>query len=247
MIDPAEYGQVWADVYDTYPGHPTAEDAEPAADLLRPLADAGAALEFGIGTGRIALPLAARGVEVHGVDASPALLARLADKPGGDKIRMVVGDMGTVRVDGHFELVYSAFNTLLMAPTQREQARCFGNAAAHLGPGGVFVVESFVPDPARIGRGRRQVVRQLDDAGAWLLETEHDPVSQVIVNCSIRVDARGVRRYPVTLRYSWPSELDLMAELAGFRLVERWADWSRTPYSADSRNQVSVYRLDPGR
>jgi SAM-dependent methyltransferase len=243
LPDPADYGERWAEIYDSYGAHPSAEDAEPAADLLAELAGSGAALEFGIGTGRIALPLAGRGVAVAGVEASPAMLDLLAAKPGAERIQAVLGDITEVRVDGRFSLVFAAFNTVLMVPTQQGQIRCFENAAAHLEPGGHFVVEAFVPDFEKLALSESIQVRQLDDEGVWLLAMRHDPLEQLIFSETIRAGEGGTRRYPITLRYVFPSELDLMARLAGFSLVDRYESWSRAPFTKDSRNQVSVYRL----
>src|SRR4051812_31137532 len=243
LPDPAEYGERWADIYDSYPAHPTAEDAEPAAELLGELAAGRAALEFGIGTGRIALPLVARGVEVAGIDASQAMLDRLAAKPGAEAIRAVVGDISRDRVEGRFGLVYAAFNTVLMVTSQPDQVRCFQNAAAHLEPGGFFVVEAFIPEFQKLALSESTTVRQIDAEGAWLLAMRHDALEQLILSETIRIGPNGTERYPIALRYVWPPELDLMARLGGFALLERVADWRRAAFTAASRNQVSVYRL----
>ncbi len=244
ITDIWEYGEKWAEIYDAYPAHPSAADAEPAADLLAELAGAGEALEFGIGTGRVAMALSARGVRVTGIDASPAMLDRLAGKPGAEKISAVVGDITATRVTGLFDLVYAAFNTVLMVLTQDGQVACFANAAAHLRPGGHFVVEAFIPDFTKLAGTGADLVRSIDEDGAWLLRTRHDPMAQIISSESVYAGAGGTRRYPTTLRYAWPTELDLMARLAGFRLAERCADWHRGQLTPASRNQVSVYRLD---
>jgi Methyltransferase domain len=237
------YGDRWASIYDAYPAHPSAEDAEPAADLLTPLAGGAEALEFGIGTGRVALAVAARGVTVRGIDASVAMLEQLARKPGGDKIDVVAGDITTCRMEGMFGVVYAVFNTVLMVLTQEGQVQCFRNAAAHLSSGGHFVVEAFIPEFTKLAGTGADLVRSIDDEGAWLLSTRHDPLAQLISSDAIRVGPRGIQRYPTTLRYAWPAELDLMARLAGFRLVSRYSDWRCAPLTADSRNQVSVYQL----
>jgi SAM-dependent methyltransferase len=242
LPDPADYGERWAEIYDDHPVHPTAEDAEPAADLLAELAGSGAALELGIGTGRIALPLAARGVAVVGVDASPTMLDLLAAKPGAERIQAVLGDITDVHVEGRFSLVFAAFNTVLMVPTQSGQIRCFENAAAHLEPEGHFVVEAFVPEFEKLALSESVQVRKVDDDGAWLLAMRHDPLEQLIASETIRAGADGMRRYPTTLRWAFPPELDLMARLAGFSLVDRYESWSRAPFTKESRNQVSVYR-----
>jgi SAM-dependent methyltransferase len=243
MTDIREYGEKWADIYDAYPAHPSAADAEPAADLLAPLAGAGEALEFGIGTGRVALALCARGVRVTGIEASPAMLRRLAEKPGADKVTAVVGDITTTRLNSSFDLVYAVFNTVLMVATQDGQVKSFASAAAHLRPGGHFVVEAFIPEFTKLAGTGADLVRSVDEDGAWLLRTRHDALAQIITSESVYVGTSGTRRYPTALRYAWPAELDLMARLAGFRLVERYADWRRAPLTPASRNQVSVYRL----
>jgi SAM-dependent methyltransferase len=238
-----EYGDRWAGIYDAYPAHPSEQDAQPAADLLVPLADGGAALEFGIGTGRMALALAARGVTVCGIDASAAMLDQLARKPGGDTIQVITGDITTTRVDGVFGLVYAVFNTLLMVLTQDGQVECFHNAATHLSPGGHFVVETFIPEFTKLAGTGADLVRSIDDDGAWILRTRHDALARLIHSDAIRIGSGGTQRYPTVLRYLWPAELDLMARLAGFRLVARYGDWRRAPLTVESRNQVSVYRL----
>jgi SAM-dependent methyltransferase len=244
MPEAREYGERWADIYDAYPAHPSSADGKVAADLLAPLCEAGNALEFGVGTGRVALALAERGVRVTGIDASPAMLDKLRGKPGGDKIDVLVGDIVSTRVEGSFGLVYAVFNTVLMLLTQDGQVECFRNAAAHLQPGGHFVVEAFIPEFSKLAGTGADLVRSIDDDGAWLLRTRHDPMAQIIRSESVYVGAGGTRRYPTELRYAWPVELDLMARLAGLRLVERFADWNRTALTAASRNQVSIYILD---
>jgi SAM-dependent methyltransferase len=243
VSDPAEYGELWADIYDDHPRHPSARDAERAADLLGTLAGDLAVVEFGIGTGRVALPLAARGFDVHGMDASPAMLNRLAAKPGADRLTVAVADFTRHRMAGRFSLVYAVFNAVLLVPTKDGQVRCFRNAAAHLDPGGHFVVEAYVPDFKKLAGDEQLLVRQLDDDGAWLLSTRYDTVRQLTFGEAIRVGGGRTRRYPIRTRYAWPSELDLMAELAGFVLVARYMDWQRAPFTAASRNHVSVYRL----
>jgi SAM-dependent methyltransferase len=244
MTDIREYGEKWADIYDAYPAHPSAADAKPAADLLAPLAGAGEALEFGIGTGRVALALTACGVRVTGIEASPAMLRRLAEKPGADKVATVVGDITATRLTSSFDLVYAVFNTVLMVLTQDGQVKSFANAAAHLRPGGHFVVEAFIPEFTKLAGTGADIVRSVGEDGAWLLRTRHDALTQIITSESVYVGTGGPRHYPTALRYAWPAELDLMARLAGFRLVERYADWHRAPLTPASRNQVSVYRLD---
>lgn len=239
----AVYGQRWAEIYDSYPAHPPADDAESAADLLYGLVGHGTAVEFGIGTGRVALPLAARGVRVRGIDASPAMLEQLLVKPGADTIETTTGDITDTRIWRDVSLVYAAFNTVLMVLTQAGQVACFRNAAAHLSARGYFVVEAFIPDFAKLTGTDAVLVRHIDDDGAWLLSTHHEPLRQIIRSDTIRVGVDGTRRYPTALRYAWPQEMDLMAQLAGFRLIDRFADWRRAPLTAASRNHVSIYQL----
>ena len=212
---------------------------EPAVDLLAALAGDGSALELGIGTGRIALPLAARGVRVHGVDLSEAMVARLRAKPGGDAIEVTIGDVATARVEGTFRLAYLVFNTINNLTTQDAQVECFRNAARHLEPGGCFVVEVGVPQLQRLPPGETFHVFGADDG--YLGVDEYDVVTQRLVSHHFTaVDGRFERR-SIPFRYVWPSELDLMARLAGMRLRERWADWTRAPFDAESRTHVSVW------
>jgi SAM-dependent methyltransferase len=243
---PEDYGERWAEIYDQHPSHPTAEDAEPAADLLGRLASGEPALELGIGTGRVALPLADRGTAVSGIDASPAMLEKLRRKPRAERIQAVVGDIRDHHLPGRFGLVYAVFNTVLMVPTQAGQVACFRNAARHLDPGGHFVVEAFIPEFPKLALTESTQVRSVDDGGAWLLGMRHDAVAQLIFTEAIRIDANGLQRYPIALRYAWPAELDLMAELAGFELVDRHGGWRGEPFVAGSRNHVSIYRLRQG-
>lgn len=216
---------------------------EPAAvAFLEQLAGEGPVLELAIGTGRIALPLAARGLPVHGIDLSPAMIARLRAKPGGDRIPVTQGDFAAVPVPGRFRLIYVVFNTLFNLLTQEEQVRCFENVAAHLTPDGAFVVEAFVP--AYLTRLRDD---QYVDAEAVAVDevrldvARHDPVTQRLFESHVTLSAAGVRLNPIVTRYAWPSELDLMARIAGLRLKERWAGWGREPFGAASRAHVSVY------
>lgn len=231
------YGENIADIYDEW-----YEDYDHAAiDLLAELAHGGRALELGIGTGRIALPLAAAGVEVHGLDASPSMLARLLAKPGGDRVPVTIGEFAEVGVAGEFALVYIVFNTFFALPTQADQVRCFRNVAAHLAPGGCFLIEAFVPDMMLFSRGQFTRAGQVTTERVVLEAAQHDPVSQRVVAQHVVITDGQIRLYPVQLRYAWPAELDLMAQLAGLRLRERWSDWQRAPFTAESTKHVSVY------
>jgi SAM-dependent methyltransferase len=234
------FGEEVAARYDVSSG----EEFEPAVieatvDFLAELAGDGAALELAIGTGRIALPLAQRGVRVAGIDLSEAMVAKLRAKPGGDEIEVAIGDFATTRVAGKFRLAYLVFNTINNLTTQDEQVACFENAAAHLEPGGCFVIEVRVPRLRLLPPGQRFVPFDVSDDHIGI--DEYDPLSQGLVSHHLSlVDGRWKLR-SIPFRYVWPAELDLMARLAGMRLRERWADWKSTPFTAESRRHVSVW------
>jgi SAM-dependent methyltransferase len=211
----------------------------PAVEVLARLAGDGQALEFGVGTGRIALPLAGRGVPVHGIDASEAMVARLRAKPGGEKIDVTIGDFSATRVEGSFSLVYLVFNTIFNLKTQDEQVACFQNAAAHLDPGGHFVVENSVPELQRLPPGQNINVIGVD--ASTLSFDVYDVVTQALTSHHFLLSEDGFGSYPVEGRYVWPSELDLMGRLAGLRLRDRWAGWRREPFTSLSLSHVSVY------
>ena len=239
--DPAFYGDRWADVYDQRHA-----DLDPAATagFLAGLAGPGGGrvLELAIGTGRVALPLAARGVTVEGLDASAAMVARLRAKPGGADIPVTIGDMAEVPADGSFTLVYLVFNTLFGLLTQDRQAACFRNVARALEPGGAFVIECFVPDLTRFDRGQRVQTVAVTEDSATIELSVHDAAAQRITTQIVTLDAGGTHLHPVALRYAWPSELDLMAGQAGLRLRERYSDWHRRPFDSTSGQHVSVYQ-----
>ncbi|CAM5599319.1 class I SAM-dependent methyltransferase [Streptomyces viridochromogenes] len=215
------------------------EAVDPAIDLLAELAGDGAALELGVGTGRIALPLAARGVPVHGVDMSRAMVARLRAKPGGDAVGVTIGDFATTRVPGEFAVAYLVFNTINNLTTQDAQVDCFVNVAAHLRPGGCFVVEVGVPELRLLPPGQNAVPFRISDSG-WAFDVL-DPATQAMSSNYVTiVDGRAEHR-SIPFRYVWPAELDLMARLAGLRLRNRWEDWNRTPFTGESRTHVSVW------
>ncbi len=205
-------------------------------DVLAELADGGSALELAIGTGRIALPLAARGVPVTGIELSDAMVAQLRSKPGGDGIDVTIGDMATTSVEGTFGLVYLVFNTIGNLTTQDEQVACFANAAAHLAPGGCFVIEVFVPELRRLPPGERLVA--FESTRGHVGVDEYDVVEQRLVSNHAFPGRPFLRSHH---RYAWPAEYDLMARLAGLERRERWADWDRSPFTADSRSHVSVW------
>jgi SAM-dependent methyltransferase len=240
--DVTTYGQRVADVYDGwYPEHDG-----PAIDLLAALAGDGRALELGIGTGRIALPLAARGVEVHGIDASEAMVAKLRAKPGGAELPVVLGDFADVGAEGPFSLVFVLFNTFFGLLSQEDQVRCFGGVGRQLAQDGVFVLEVFVPDLTRFVRGQNIQTSRVEADRAVLDVSRHDPVTQRVSSHHVELSESGARLYPVQIRYAWPSELDLMARLAGLRLRHRWSGWRGEPFSAGSEKHVSVYERDDG-
>lgn len=239
--DASTYGDRIAGVYDEWYGEAAFLETEAAVAALAELAGSGPVLELAIGTGRVALPLAERGLELHGIDASEAMVAKLREKPGGDAIPVTIGDFADVAVDGRYELVYVVFNTLFALDSQDEQVRCFQNVAAHLEPGGVFVVEAFVPEPERfqgnvsvskIGNDAVQIDMSLVDRAEQRSQSQH-----------VVLTPQGARFYPVSIRWAYPAELDLMARLAGLRLRDRWSGWDRQPFTKTSGKHVSVYEL----
>lgn len=237
--DSATYGQLWASIYDEEWRDVFPADATVA--LLQELAGKGPALELAIGTGRIALPLAESGVEVHGIDISEAMIAKLRSKPGGDAIPVTVGDFADVAVDGDYPLIFVVFNTFFALTTQEEQVRCFRNVAAHLRPGGVFVIEAFVPDLTRFDRHQRVWAQRVRLDAVALEASRHDPVAQQVTSQLILLSQEGAKLYPVHIRYAYPSELDLMAQLAGLELRARYGGWDKEPFTSDSPSHVSLY------
>ncbi len=238
QYEPTTFGELFAEVYDDGPER---EDTTATVELLADLAQGGSALELAAGTGRVALPLAARGVRVDGIEVSPQMVAKLRSKPGGDRVAVTIGDFADVPVEDSYALVFLVYNTLFNLATQDDQVRCFENVAAHLSDGGVFVVEAFVPDPSRF-RGDQYVAAEAVDLDEVVLEVcRRDAVRQRLERAHVSLSSRGARIYPVVLRYAWPSEIDLMARIAGLRLKHRWAGWQREPFTATSTSHVSVY------
>jgi len=221
---------------------------DPVVDFLAELAGHGAALELGIGTGRIALPLARRGVRVHGIDLSAAMVARLRAKPGAEQIGVTIGDFATTTVDGTFSVAYLVFNTIMNLTTQDGQVACFQNVAAHLEPGGCFVIEVMVPELQRLPPG--ETVRAFTVSATKLGFDEYDVAWQGLISHHYTVTDGELEVASVPFRYVWPSELDLMARLAGMTLRERWSGWRREPFTSDSTRHVSVWEKaasPPGR
>jgi SAM-dependent methyltransferase len=244
----ATYGDKIAEVYDRM--YPMRADVGSTVDALANLAGNGPALELGIGTGRVALPLAARGIEVHGIDASEAIVARMRAKPGGDAIPVTIGDFSEFTISNRkqpkrFKLAYVVFNTLFQATSQQAQVRCFQSVAAHLTDDGLFLVEAFVPDPTRFTRNQNISAGRVESDMVSIDISRHDPVNQFVQSQHLFVSESGIKLYPVQVRYSWHSELDLMAQLASMRLRERWGDWDGSPFTASSEYHISVYEKAP--
>jgi SAM-dependent methyltransferase len=235
--DAATYGDRIAEVYDEWFGVPS--DTEDTVSFLADLAGPGPALELGIGTGRVALPLVQRGHEVYGIDASEAMVEKLRAKTGD--IPVTIGDFAELDIEGEYYLVYVVFNTFFTLLSQEDQVQCFSNVAGRLREGGVFVIEAFVPDMTRWDRGQRIEAHHVENDSVILGVSMHDPVEQRVASNHLVVSGSGVKLYPVRLRYAWPSELDLMARLAGLRLRERWGGWQREPFTGSSIKHVSVY------
>ena len=212
---------------------------EPVVEFLADLAGTGPALELGIGTGRIALPLSRRGIYVHGIELSPDMLAELRTRPGGDAIGVSIGDFASTRVDGTFRLAYLVLNTITNLTTQEEQVRCFQNVADHLEPSGCFVIEVFVPELRRLPPG--ETFHAFTVSPTHLGFDEYDPANQRLVSHHYWVSDGRLETFSAPFRYVWPSELDLMARLAGMKLRERWQDWGREPFTSESRSHVSVW------
>ena len=233
------FGEEVAARYDEEGGMFDPAVVTPTVDLLADLAGQGRALELAIGTGRIALPLAERGVPVAGIDDSEAMVERLRAKPGGDRIEVAIGDFSTTRIAGEFAVVYLVFNTIFNLVTQDAQVACFENAAAHLRSGGRFVIETGVPGLQSLPLGQTIVPFRADPEGISV--DVYDVVTQRFSSQHYYFDADGVKSYPLEFRYAWPAELDLMARIAGLRLQHRWAGWRREPFTSLSRSHVSVY------
>ena len=234
------YGERVAGVYDEW----YSEYDPNAIDLLAELAGGGRALELGIGTGRFALPLSAKNVEVHGIDAAQTMVSRLREKPGADRITVTMGNFADIAVEGEFALIYIVFNTFFALSSQEEQVRCFRNVAAHLAPNGCFVIEAFVPDLNRFTGGQVNWATKVTEEVVELDVGRHDAAAQRVFSQKVVMTDGSVRLYPVQIRYAWPSELDLMAQLAGLRLRDRWAGWQREPFTSESGKHISVYQRE---
>lgn len=231
------YGNEVASVYDDW----YSEVDRHAIDRLAELSGDGRALELGIGTGRIALPLASRGVNVSGIDVSQSMLDQLKEKTGAEKIALHFGSFLDLNVPGQFDLIYIVFNTIYMLTSQADQVRCFQSVASRLSESGVFLVEAFVPDLTRFQAGQANWVQKITEDVVQLDVGLHDAVQQTVTSQKVILSNSGTRLYPLKIRYAWPSELDLMAQVAGLRLRERWNDWQRTPFDSGSGKHISIY------
>lgn len=234
----ATYGEAIADQYDAL-----APALDPSMiERLFELCGQGKVLELGIGTGRVALPLLAKGAQVQGLDASPAMVEKLKAKPHGEKIPVKMGTFAKFQTGEKFDLVFVVFNTFFGLLTQAEQVSCFKSVARALRPGGKFLIEAFVPDLGRFDRGQSLRATGIFDDHVRLDCSLHDPAAQTVESQHIIIGDRGIQRYPVKLRYAWPAELDLMAELAKLKRVERWGGWKKQPFTGSSSSHVSVFQ-----
>jgi len=244
--DAATYGERIADVYDEmYTEVEFSGDVATTVAFLAPVAGEGPALELGVGTGRVAIPLHAAGVEVHGIDASQAMVDRLRAKPGGADVPVTIGDFRDFSLETRFRLIYVVFNTFFGLTSQDEQVSSFRAVARHLTPDGVFVMEAFVPDVARFDRGQRVSAIRVAVDEVSLEVTHNDPLGQTSDTQHVVIREDGIRLIPVKIRFAFVTELDLMARLAGMRLRERWGDWDRSPFAAGAAKHISVWELGP--
>ena len=235
------FGKLNAERYDALYEDAMAAETRDSVETLFELAGGGKVLELAIGTGRVALPLAARGLAVSGIEASEEMVAKLREKPGGSAIPVAIGDMAEVRMKGTFDLIYLVFNTIFNLTTQEAQVRCFKNAERHLSAKGLFVVETVVPDFSEYVDGQRMKGSWANVDAARFEIAIQDPVAQTVAFQRIVISEDGTKMAPHFMRYAWPSELDLMAKLAGLERRERWAWWDRSPFTASSKSHVTLY------
>jgi hypothetical protein len=239
------FGEDHAEEYDDlqrFSKTPSRSDRAATVAFLKKLSGRGPALELAIGTGWIALPLAARGIRVDGIDISPAMVDQLRVKPGGDQISVTIGDFADVPIPGTYRLIFVVANTLFHLLTQDDQVRCFENVAAHLTDDGSFIIEAFHPGYLYRLRDHQYVDAEAVEVDEVRLDVaRHDPVKQLLEESHVSLSSEGVRLNPIVTRYAWPSELDLMARIAGLRLKERWGGWDREPFTSSSSTCVSVY------
>lgn len=242
--DETTYGERIAEVYDLFYG--ARQDLGPVLDFLVALARGRRVLELGIGTGRLAIPLAARGLKIHGIDVSPAMVEKMRAKPGGADIPVLMGDFAELKIAGRFSLIYVVFNTFFALLTQEAQVRCFSRVAKRLAPDGAFVIEAFVPDHRVLAQRNRLAAFEVGTERVVIDAASFDPVLQrTRAQHIVITDNQPPRLYPVESRFAYPAELDLMARIAGMRLRERWGWWDRRPFNSDSTTHVSVYEPVP--
>ena len=242
---PETFGELNAERYDAFYDAQMATETQDSVEALAALANGGKVLELAIGTGRVALPLAARGLTVHGIEASAEMVAKLREKPGGQAIPVAIGDMADVRLGETFDLIYLVFNTIFNLTTQEAQVRCFENVARHLSPEGVFVLETVVPDFSEYVDGQRMKGSWAELDSARFEIAIHDRTAQTVAFQRIVISENGTRLFPHFMRYAWPAELDLMAQLAGLKRRDRWAWWDQSPFTAESKSHVSIYGHAP--
>ena len=242
-FDAGAYGRAAAGDYDALHA---GLDPSAAVRTLTELAAGGPVVEFGIGTGRIALPLAESGLEVHGIDGSPEMAQELRRKPGGAKIPVTVGNFAGALAGTGFALALLALNTIYALPTQDAQVACFRNAARHLRPAGCFVAEAWIPDPGAFREGTAVRPIQIEGGHIELEVARIHPATQTMLTTKVHLSQEGTRLIPANHRYAWPAELDLMARLAGLRLVHRWENWHRAPFQDTSKAHISVWQKVPG-
>ena len=231
------FGESIADQYDTLFPHIDPD----MLDRLYELSGNGKVLELGVGTGRVALPLSERGVEIHGIDISPDMLEKLKLKDIKGKIPLRTGSFADLQTDEKYDLIFVVFNTFFGLLTQKDQTSCFKSVANILEPNGKFLIEAFVPDLARFDRGQSMRTSGISTEQVRLECAQHDIATQAVISQLVIINKKGIKLYPVNIRYAWPSELDLMAKLAGLRLFERWGGWDKQPFTSSSTFHVSIY------
>jgi SAM-dependent methyltransferase len=237
MYDAATYGERVAGVYDEW--YDSVE--ETAITTLVNLARNGRVLELGIGTGRFALPLKEKGIDIHGIDASESMVSRLRAKSGGGSIPVTIGNFADVEIEGKFSLIFVVFNTFFGLLSQEEQVRCFQNVSKHLDTKGVFLIEAFIPDLTRFNKGQCVRATTVSTDQVKLEISCHDIAQQQVTSQHVVMTEHGTQLFPIQIRYAWPAELDLMAQLAGMRLRSRWGGWRREPFTSQSKKHISVY------
>ncbi len=237
FADYSSYGERFSEKYDEWYG----SFDERIIDRIEEMAAGGSVFELGIGTGRVAIPLAKRGLRVAGMDSSPAMLEKLKQKKSGEQVTVEVGDFASFETDEKYDVVYIIFNTLFALHSQEEQVNCFKCVEKILKPGGKFIVEAFVPDPSRFPGGQTVRTVDLKEDNVKIECSTHDAAGQLVTSQMVDISDGGIKLYPIKIRYIWPAEMDLMARLAGLQLEERWSNWGKASFSASSGMHVSIY------